>query len=256
MSVANQTYPNIDHFIVADGPTRVQAVIDAAGKLGPNASIYHTPVITGAHGFNGHRIYGAMPFLVNAEYVCYLDEDNRFAPEHIATLVALMLKHALDWSYSLRRIISKRGRYMCNDDCDSLGLWGSWYGNQNHIDTNCYLLKRDVAIAAASIWHRKGYQKTVLDPDKALCRWLLQHHLRGFTTGLYTVDYRLGSSKRSVKKDYFEYGNKTMKRLFREFPWRAPLLEAIDERINYRRVVSACEPNAAELSRNLRTRAS
>ena len=38
-------------------------------------------------GWYGHRVYAACSFLVNADVICYLDEDNWFEPDHVEKMV-------------------------------------------------------------------------------------------------------------------------------------------------------------------------
>jgi len=79
-SVAAQTYDNVEHLIVIDGEK-------FAGKVpatkGLNTTIMQLPHNTGHSQYNGHRIYGAVPYLVDSDYVMFLDEDNYIDPAHI-----------------------------------------------------------------------------------------------------------------------------------------------------------------------------
>ena len=63
-------------------------------------------------GWYGHRVYAACGYLVNADVICYLDEDNWFEPNHVEKLVERIKKGA-DWAYSLRKIIDREGNYVC-----------------------------------------------------------------------------------------------------------------------------------------------
>jgi hypothetical protein len=240
-SVAAQSHLNLKHYIVIDGIEFLDRVMGVLGDLSSIVSVVTLPENTGAYGFRGHRIYAALPYLLNTDYVSYLDEDNWFDKDHITYLIDVVLKFDLDWAYSLRKICSKSGQFVCKDDCDSLGIWGQWYGNQNHIDSNCYLLKRALACEASHIWYRKGYSDDILDPDKALCRWLLNQKIKGFTSGAYTVNYRLGSTEETVGKNYFIEGNQLMAKLYKYFPWNSSNLDHINEKILLRRILSQTE---------------
>ena len=75
LSVANQTVKT-EHLIVEDGD-------EAHGKLWelaltPNARTMTLPENVGANNWYGHRVYAAMPLMVNADYILFLDEDNWF----------------------------------------------------------------------------------------------------------------------------------------------------------------------------------
>lgn len=227
-SVAAQSYSNIVHWIVVDGADYEPAARKIIASELSNVRLFVLPENTGGRGYHGHRIYAAMPFLVETDFVSFLDEDNLYEPEHIERLMDVVSKYNLDWAYSLRKIVDRHGQFICLDDCDSLGIWGQWYSEQHHIDANCYLLKREMAIAAAPIWNRKGYSADTLDPDKALCRWLVSNHIRGFTSGAYTVNYRLGSTDLSASPQYFIDGNIVMKEKYKKFPWREAKLDYIN----------------------------
>jgi len=243
-SVAAQTYGNVRHTIVVDGNNHLKSVQNALEEWVAHVDFIVLPHSTGSHQYFGHRIYGATPYLVNTDYIAYLDEDNWFDPSHIQTLVKLCLQHDLDWAYALRRIVDWNGTPICEDNCESLGFWGAWCNGQSMIDTNCYFLRREVAVEAAPIWHRKGYSTESCDPDKALCRWLIANKVKGFTSGDYTVNYRLGSSENSALKSYFIDGNTVTKNMYKYFPWYKPTLETIHQKIDFKRVITSGEMEA------------
>ena len=59
-SVNNQTYSNIEHIVVADGPQYSNVT---QGMLeGSQALLIQLPYNTGHSQYNGHRIYGAMSY--------------------------------------------------------------------------------------------------------------------------------------------------------------------------------------------------
>jgi hypothetical protein len=114
------------------------------------------------HG-DGGRVYAAGPNFARGAYVSNLDEDNYYAPEHIGSLVDLLVEQELDWAYSLRTLAMK-GDPLAHDRCESLGflheVW-DWDGepnfnaahSQHHVDTNCYMARRPVALALATQWN-------------------------------------------------------------------------------------------------------
>jgi len=161
----------------------------------------------------------------------YLDDDNWIEPHHIESLLALIFRHKLDWAYSLRNIVSPNGGFICRDDCQSLGWWPAYNGSYHHIDANCFFIRRSTAISYSSIWNRKLYFKDVEIPDRALCMALLRDSPLVFTTGLYTVNYRVGGH-RSVARDkkYFITGNKFMSDLYKTFPWTSMEVAGPDPR--------------------------
>lgn len=228
-SVANQSLGNVRHYILINGAEHRAAVERVLGEQLANVTLLQLPeVAANANaGVNRPRIYGAAPFLVNAEYVAYLAEDNTYEPGHLSSMVAVADHHQLDWVYSLRNIVSNNGEFICEDNCDSLGFWGSWPSVESHIDPSCYLLNYNVALEATAIWNRTGNPAENLEPDKALCRWLIGHETKGFTTGAYTVNHRLNGSANSAGANYYRYGNAEMDLIYKDLPWRNPVLEEI-----------------------------
>lgn len=226
-SVADQSLGNVRHYIFVNGEANRAAVEQALGEHLPNVTLLQLPELTGQNGVNNHRIYGAAPFLVNADYVAYLAEDNFYEPGHLSSMVAVADHHQLDWIYSLRNIVSNGGEFICEDNCDSLGFWGSWPSVESQIDPSCYLLSHNVALEATAIWNRTGNSPDNLEPEKALCRWLISHETKGFTTGAYTVNHRLGGGANSPAAKYYRYGNAEMELIYKYLPWRNPVLEEI-----------------------------
>jgi hypothetical protein len=152
--------------------------------------------------------------LINTDYVFYLDQDCWFETNHVEECIKTIEENDLSWSYSLRKVTNKEGEYICNDDCESLGKWKTYHGI-NHIDTNSYCLKTDVAIKLASVWHGGWGQ------DRVFFGTLAQHFARFHCTGQYTVNYRVDGNPGSVNAEFFLNGNKVMNEKYNgEFPWR------------------------------------
>lgn len=93
--VSRQTYPNVEHVVVLDGPDDLASreVLDDAGysygpskrrlvELGRNWSVYSGDGGWGAAA----RIVGA--WMGAGEFITYLDDDNYYAPEHVEGMVA------------------------------------------------------------------------------------------------------------------------------------------------------------------------
>ncbi len=173
-SVQAQQYPLLEHIVVIDGPQH-EAAVRAA--IPPETQhpihVLQLPINIGGGGFNGHRVYGATPFLVNGHFVAFLDEDNWLEPDHLSSLLAKITSEGLSWAYALRKVVTPTGQFVANDDCESLGQWPAWYHlDAHHVDTNCYVLRRDVALATSAVWYRRAQDR--YGPDRALCRELLR----------------------------------------------------------------------------------
>ncbi|MGK7879750.1 MAG: glycosyltransferase [Crocosphaera sp.] len=222
-SVQGQDYENIEHFIVIDGKQRAEATHKALSdiKFTKPYHILTLPCATGASGYKGHRIYGGVVYLVNGDYIIYLDEDNWFEPYHVSSLVDLVYQQKLDWAYALRNIVNPEGEFITQDNCESLGKYRV-FTNYNHVDTNCYFIKKDIAIKSSKTWYKKGRKpgEGTMSVDMILCAELLKQFPNCNTNGLYSVNYRLGSTPRTIKAPFFLHGNSLVQQHFPNgYPW-------------------------------------
>lgn len=223
-SVQAQTYAKVEHVVVVDGPDGVEA----AKRAIPNSPhhpvhLINLPFNTGGGGFNGHRIYGAAVFLISGRYVAFLDEDNFIEPDHLAKMMDLIETNGLQWAYSLRKLVDATGQAIAKDDCESLGRWPSWEGNDIHVvDTNCYLIRRDIILSFSPVFYRR--YRDELSPDTALCDLLIKHAPNFGCSGAYSSNYRIEQSETSVKGDFFRAGNEVMRKRYKHmtFPWNIP----------------------------------
>lgn len=215
-SVLNQSYYT-QLYLVVDGEEyvdKVNNILNRSKLLDHDIKLCVLPQNVGANGFYGHRVYAAFTHLINTDYVLYLDQDCWFEPNHVESLVNTIEQNNIDWSYSLRKIVDSEGNYICNDDCESIGLWAP-YAQYNHIDTNCYCIKTSIATKVASVWHGGWGQ------DRVFFNTLFQHFRNVRCTGEYTVNYRLGGNEGSVKSEFFLLGNKVVEQRYNGvYPWR------------------------------------
>lgn len=212
-SVQHQTLPNVDHYVVVDGPEhedRVRQLLSEFQGRKP-VKVMVLPENVGANGWNGHKIYGAMPWLVDprTDFVAFLDDDNEYDPDHLRLLARHVVGAQAAWGYSLRRIVDEDGEDVCPDNCESLGgLCHAVTGPKDRlIDTSCYLINKDLAIAASRHWNypfRSGPE-----PDRELSKWLLSNAPHVCVRS-HTVKYRAGNTARSVTADFFKKGNEVM----------------------------------------------
>jgi glycosyltransferase involved in cell wall biosynthesis len=208
-SVANQTIETW-HLVVLDGG---QVNVDGI-KVPPNwngnmMTLYDN---VGGNGWYGHRVYAAMPLMVNADYILFLDEDNWFEPNHVETMIKKIKSKDLMWAYSLRKIYDERGQYVCDDDCEALGRYPAFYDHTvNFVDTNCYCFKREYLVSIAhSFYGQWGADRPFY---KAAASGLPSFGC----TGEATVNYRAPERLLGM----FKEGNKLMKEAYKEpLPWR------------------------------------
>jgi glycosyltransferase involved in cell wall biosynthesis len=217
-SVNKQTYSNVEHIVVIDKPEKSDSVFKSLREF--KSIIVNVPYNTGHSGYNGHRIYGAFSYLVDGDFICFLDEDNWFEENHIETLVNT-IKAGSKWAYSLRKIVNQEGDYICNDDCESLGRWKSIL-NDNFVDVNCFMIPKQAAVAFSPYWYRRArHPQEQPEVDRILSAFMMQNMVEFNTNGLYTVNYRVASRSDSVQKEFFLQGNQMMNhRMNGEYPWR------------------------------------
>jgi glycosyltransferase involved in cell wall biosynthesis len=191
-SVQAQDMPNVTHWIVVDGPeheARVRVVVDTYKHRMP-IEVMVLPRNVGKEWY-GHRVYAAMPFLVDADtdFVAYLDEDNELEPGHVRHLS--------------RGVVGADSRVVCEDRCESLGGIAPAVNDPHDrlIDTSCFLLRKDLAIEIAPVWHGKYAQ------DRVVTRWLLEHEPVHAVSRRHTVRYRVSDKPGSVTSSFFVRGN-------------------------------------------------
>lgn len=113
VNVKAQTYPNIEHLIVADGPDRaLYHKLWAAGhrpadaftcggrtnlrliELGRNWTAFQE------HSFGIGAILAGM-LMARGEYACWWCDDERAVPEHLTKLVDIIEQQGVDFAYGL-----------------------------------------------------------------------------------------------------------------------------------------------------------
>ena len=207
-SVMDQTIKT-EHLIVFDGQeAREKFNFSEIGDV----QFVTLPENVGANDWYGHRVYAAMPLMVNDDYILFLDEDNWFEPNHVESMINKIKSKDLMWSYSLRRIINERDEYVFDDDCEALGRYPTFYDHNDYlVDTNCYCFKREYLVDVAHNFYgqwgadRKFYKAASARLPAFGC------------TGEATVNYR--APERLL--EMFEEGNKLMKQAYQPIlPWR------------------------------------
>jgi len=222
-SVQNQTYENLTHYVFLDGEenfNKIQLIDLEKDTKHPIKSIALEENI--GKGWYGHRVYAACSFLVNADVICYLDEDNWLDPCHVEKCVD-KLKEGYDWVYSLRKIYDKNGEFVCEDNCESLGKWPVYFNDSVfHIDTSSFAVKRDVALAIGHSWYGQW------GADRQFFNALKKYFSKYDCTKTYSLNYRLDGNPNSVKEEFFIEGNEAnIKKYSNNFPWKKTNLISI-----------------------------
>jgi len=224
-SVARQG-DGVEHWVVVDGVQYAEKAIKIVqDNAQPHLRIIILPENTGMphnhfwgelkEGFYGHRIYASIAGLVNADYTLFLDQDNWFEDNHVRMMVEAVQNNDLEWCYSLRKIVDKDGNFICNDDCDSLGVFPN-YVNSSLVDMNCYCFKTEFLLKLQSFFYKDTYN---CDRDIYKHAIALARDPTAFAgTGKYTVNYRCG---KDGQIQWFLDGNKKMQEIYKTFPWRS-----------------------------------
>ena len=226
-SVANQTHKDVQHLLVVDGKDHWDKVSDIYHDCeGPDLThekvdIIAMPYSIGKDRWNGHRIYAAGAFQAEGQFIIYLDDDNSLEPTHIEDCLRV-IQAGNDWCYSFRNIVDKDHKFLCRDDCESLGKWASVLNPKDFfIDVNCYFIPTTLAIHLGPAWYRKFREPGMPEVDRVLAHTLMNNNLKFDTTYGYTVNYTVGNTQNSVQPEFFEQGNAEMRRRFPDgLPWK------------------------------------
>ena len=197
-SALAQVYEDTRVLVVIDGPEFEDRVYHLTQLFDDNPCLDFMvlPENVGANGFYGHRVYAAIGHLVNTDYLCFLDQDNWFDPEHVSSLIDTIERKALDWAYSYRKIVDKQGQLICEDKCESLGKITKF------VDTNCYMLSRQVAVNVGNVWNG-GWGR-----DRVFYEIASKYYSNFDGSDRHTVNYRLDGNTNSVTAEFFIEGNK------------------------------------------------
>lgn len=221
-SVQSQTYNNITHLVVADGleeyQDRVLDVIQRTYVSRPdkNLVLVSAPENTGANGFYGHRIYAGYSHLINSDYIFFLDEDNWYEEDHVASLVEV-LDRGNDFAYSLRKIFNPDKSYVADDNCEALGKWPIYFSHEDPqylVDTSAFAFNRKFLQQTCHHWHH-GW-----GGDRYYLYNAFRYNPKWDTNRKHTLCYRLDGNPGSVNADFFIKGNEEqMKHYNGELPW-------------------------------------
>jgi glycosyltransferase involved in cell wall biosynthesis len=143
-SIRQQTWPEIEHVVVSDGPDAVLAehIEDETTAQGGLVVFDQLPDHNPALSAWGSRARNRGLELASGEFIAYLDDDNAYRDAHLSTLVdALQCNPGADFAYSqmLRRpfgdvVGSDPPQYGCIDTSiimhrtglpQRLGMWPS-----------------------------------------------------------------------------------------------------------------------------------
>jgi len=223
LSVLNQSYTYTRCLVVCDGSKFYSKSIKVLSDCLKDSSSFSDRVDfvalkdnTGYHRYGGNRIYACFATMIESDFIMFLDEDNWLDSEHIAHNVSTMVNNNHDWCYSLRKIYSKDGTFICDDNCLSIGEWGTYDLSiqPTYIDANCYFYSKDTVAKITKQWQSP-------QADILTYRALNALNLSYGCTKQYTLNYRLDGNPISLKDDHFIEGNALMLKKYPtgDYPW-------------------------------------
>lgn len=91
----------------------------------------------------GGALKTILSYASNSRHVTYLDDDNWYAPNHVATMLSAISGKA--WAFSLRHFVdAASGDVLCADTWESMGPGRGVYGKAQggFVDTNSYIIDK------------------------------------------------------------------------------------------------------------------
>lgn len=108
-SVKNQTYKNIEHIVISDGPDKTLR------NLLQGKKVQYCELGQNWHSLTNKKSIGAIPrlvgtYLAKGQYIAYLDDDDEYLSDHVESLVTLIEKEKLDFAFSQMKVVWNDGR--------------------------------------------------------------------------------------------------------------------------------------------------
>lgn len=203
-SVAAQTYP-CNHYVIVDGNDDVQFTDAYKGE------VVYLPRRTGGNGMMNGAILAMAAYLATEDYLCFCDDDNWFASDHVESLVKALEEKNAAYAYSLRKLCNPDGGFWANDDGEAIGHHGDL------VDANCYLFRRDLAVGIAPLWYRTEGPMCV--GDRYAWAALKQNNVPWAATGRYTLNYRISARGQDMKPFFFMKNAIARSKYPDGFPW-------------------------------------
>lgn len=179
-SVRTQDYPHVDHYLVADG-------FPQTGVIAEWPQVRHISLPHANANFGSTpRGIGALCALADGiDVVCFLDADNLFLPDHVASLVQVY-ERASAAGAPLDAVFSSRYLFLPGHEHLRLVPPGEGKGSA-FVDTNCISLSR----SAGFLWGAWCQLPRSLMPicDRAMCKLMQDHKLQVAWTERHTVLY-------------------------------------------------------------------
>lgn len=118
--------------------------------LGYSTAAHHG----GLHGaYGGGALRTVLTLAANSRHVAYLDDDNWWDEDHLASLLDAV--RGKDWAFSLRWLVNPyTDRVVCLDEWDSVGPGAGVFAEQwgGFVDPNCLLVDVPACLAELHRW--------------------------------------------------------------------------------------------------------
>jgi hypothetical protein len=92
---------------------------------------------------DGGALKTILSYAANSRYITHLNDDNWYAPNHVATMLAAIA--GKEWAFSLRHFVDARSdALLCPDTWESLGPDRGVYAKAQggFVDTNCFFIDK------------------------------------------------------------------------------------------------------------------
>jgi hypothetical protein len=215
--VSEQTYP-CRHYIFADGVLDLNAFLRLEWEYA-NEDTYVSwwSAKAGGKDLEGRRLLAAAGMMVKDDVIFVLNDDDWYEPDHVESLMGI-IEGGCDWAYSFRKIYDEKGRFLFNDECESLGEehW-CWNSPGEHFAETCSVAMKTPAFRnLAVIYTVPGY-----GPDRAFYENAKKLYPKFKGSRKHTMCFRLGGNPGSVQKEFFDAGHKFMQNRYPNgMPWK------------------------------------
>jgi hypothetical protein len=157
---------------------------------------YSTSVRNGGvyNPLDGGTLRAVLSLMSNSRQVAYLDDDNVWLPDHLASLTTAIGNHA--WVYSQRMLVdAETGQDLCVDRWHSAGPdAGEFAPFGGFVDTNCLLVNNARIAAELGSWAQTVDAKPGNSSDKRF--FLSISRLPHTRVDMATVRYRIRRTNR------------------------------------------------------------
>jgi hypothetical protein len=139
--------------------------------------------------WDGGAVRTILSYMANAPLIAYLDDDNWFAPNHLATLAKTI--EPVDWAFSRRCFVHHQSHVpVCVDGWEStgpgMGVYNQRFGG--FVDPNTLMVKRLTCEPMFGLWTRPLRGNRALGADRSVFAYLAKFR-RWAGTGLPTAFY-------------------------------------------------------------------